>query len=333
MSDSDRLNVLYLVNKNTFLVKMSRVRFHAMNAIGKITNLTYWGLGWDNYDEKLTVQQNLDLTYPTVHFDVVVVYKPLELKEFGQIKYTKCITYNEMYDFNATLKEIENGNIDLVICHHENDMKTYQSYYSNYHGQKNKKVKFVHIPHSAEASIFMDKQTEKKYDVLLCGRLSCINTLNEQHYPLRDRMANVLKKMPKKYKWGIHKHPKSNNADSFTDKYLIEFADAINSSKLCVTCSGLPKSRFGKYVEIPMCNSVIVADIPDQDQDEFRKFVIEIDMKMTDEEIINKICYYLEHEEELNKMREYGYNWSKQYTQELYAKRFITTVKEFKNLN
>lgn len=29
---------------------MSRVRFHAMKALGEITNLVYWGPGWDDFD-------------------------------------------------------------------------------------------------------------------------------------------------------------------------------------------------------------------------------------------------------------------------------------------
>ena len=113
----------------------------------------------------------------------------------------------------------------------------------------------------------------KKWDVLVCGRLNCKNTVGDSHYPLRDRMSNLMSKMPSKYKCGIHKHPKSVNSDSHTDKYLIDFARAINSSKICVSCSGLPKSRFGKYIEIPMCNSVHCADLPDQDQEEFKNMI------------------------------------------------------------
>ena len=38
-----------------------------------------------------------------------------------------------------------------------------------------------------------------------------------------------------------------------------------------------------------MSGSVIAGDIPYEDQDNFRKFVIEIDMHMTDDEIISKV--------------------------------------------
>lgn len=325
------LNILYLISHETYQTKMSRVRIHAMNALGKYVDLKWWGVGWDRYNNKLSVQQNIDNEYPSMEFDLVIVYKPSELFKFSEVKFPKCITYNEMYNFNMTIREIEESMVDLVICHHENDMKTYTAYYSNYHGQKNKNVKFTHIPHSAEQSIFMDKHFEKTWDILVVGRLSCRNTIGHSHYPLRDRMAKLIESMPEKYKCGIYKHPKSTNEDSHTDKYLIEFSTIINSAKICISCSGLPKSRFGKYVEIPMCNTVHCADLPDQDEKEFKNMLIDISMDMTDDEIINKLIYYLENNDELEKLRKYGYEWSKNYTQEKYAERFLEALTDFKN--
>ena len=47
------INILYLVDKSIYLTKMSRVRFHAMKALGEITNLVYWGPGWLRYSIKV----------------------------------------------------------------------------------------------------------------------------------------------------------------------------------------------------------------------------------------------------------------------------------------
>lgn len=327
----EKLNVLYLINYTTYITKMSRVRIHSINALSNFTNLKWWGLNWEDYDPTISVHENIIKKYGDFKFDVVIVYKPLELIDFHKIPFTKCITYNEMYDFPATIKEIDESMVDLVICHHENDMPAYKTYYESYHGQKNKKVQFTHIPHSAEESIFKDYGFNKKWDVLVCGRLNCKNSLGESHYPLRDRMSKLISKMPNKYNCSIYKHPKSSNADSYTDKYLIEFAHAINSAKICVSCSGLPKSRFGKYIEIPMCNTVHCADIPEQDSEDFKKMLIEITMDMSDDEIINKLVYYLENESLLNELQKTGYEWSKKYTQKEYAMRLLKALDDFKN--
>ena len=69
-----------------------------------------------------------------------MAYKPLELKEFSEVEQTKCIRYNEMYDFNWTKKEIDESAADVIICHHLNDMKRYEKIYQD--GD----IKFINIP-------------------------------------------------------------------------------------------------------------------------------------------------------------------------------------------
>ena len=80
--------------------------------------------------------------------------------------------------------------------------------------------------------------------------------------------------MPKKYKVGIHQRPFGRQDNAWENKQAIDFAHAINSTKICITDSGAPNSRFGKYVEIPMCGIVVAGDIPGEDQKNFEKFVI-----------------------------------------------------------
>ena len=113
------MNILYLCNKKTYLTKMSRVRFHGIAALSKMVNVHYSGIGWNDYDINLTVQKNIDNMKQK--FDIVIAYKPLELKNFKDVKLPKCIRYNEMWDINWTLKEIKESSSQLVICHHLND--------------------------------------------------------------------------------------------------------------------------------------------------------------------------------------------------------------------
>lgn len=327
---TQKYTVLYLVDKHTYITKMSRVRFHGIEEISKITTFKLWGKGWDNYDDALPVQTNIDtLPTPFNKPDVVIGFKPLTYKGFADITTTKCIRYNEMYDFEWTTREIEDSNADIIICHHENDMKTYQAYYANYHGQKQpfKHRFFFHDPHCAKKSVFKDYNLPKRYDVMLAGRHLAKNVLGDYHYPLRDRLFNLLPKLEKHgHRTYIHPHPKYTHDDSFTDKYLIEFAKAINQARLCLTCSGIPKSRFGKYIEIPMCNVAIAADIPDQDQDDFREFVIELSTDMTDDEMVEKIDHYLRNQKLLDEKRDNGYKWAQQYGQDYYAQQFIKAL-------
>ena len=44
------MNILYLCNRKTYLMKMSRVRFHGIAALSKIANVHYSGIGWNDYN-------------------------------------------------------------------------------------------------------------------------------------------------------------------------------------------------------------------------------------------------------------------------------------------
>jgi hypothetical protein len=318
-------NILYLCDKKYYNSKMSRVRFHSIEAVSKETNFLIWGNNWQDYNSSKTVQENIDSLGGK--FDVVVAYKPLEHKNFRDVDALRCLRYNEMYDKDWTATEIMRSKANLVICHHENDYLEYEPRFRNFNRWP---MRFAHVAHCAEKTIFKDYNLPKKYDLFLGGAVNGFSILG-RHYPLRDRMVVIMEKMSKMgYKCHIHEHPGYDLTDAHTDKYAIDFAKEINSAKIAITCSGAPKSRFGKYIEIPMCNTAIAADIPDEDQENFNKFVIEINMLMTDDQIINKLEHYLQNNQEREKLTSYGLEWSNNYTHEKYAERFLKHVGEQK---
>ena len=85
------MKILYLVKKQTYVMKMSRVRFHGIKALEKLVEVKYSGPGWDNYDNNLTVQQNIDTMGE--EFAAVIVYKPLEMNDFRSVKALKIIKF------------------------------------------------------------------------------------------------------------------------------------------------------------------------------------------------------------------------------------------------
>tara|TARA_B100000497_G_C7658148_1_gene396265 strand:- start:325 stop:1668 length:1344 start_codon:yes stop_codon:yes gene_type:complete len=117
----------------------------------------------------------------------------------------------------------------------------------------------------------------------------------------------------------IHKHPGYDCNEAHTNKYLKNMAHIIRSSRICMTCSSKYKYRLTKFIEIPMCGTAIASDIPNEDIDNFCKFVIEIDLCMSDEDIIQKLDYYLKNKIDYDQKIEAGLEWSKGYTLDKYA--------------
>lgn len=310
------MKIIYLVNKNTYITKMSRVRFHGIEALSKLVTVKFWGIGWEGYNNNLTVQENIDTLNEI--FDLAIVYKPLELKDFKDIKLPKCIRYNEMYDVNWTLKEIKESGSQLVICHHLNDCVQYQK-------MNIPNIKFVYIGHCAEKTIFKDYGEDYKYDITIAG---CISP----HYPLRNRFINLMPLLKEKYNCYTHPHPGYDLNDAHTNRYLIEMAKTISLSKIVLTDTGKPRSRYGKYIEIPMCRkAALCGDLPDDDADNY-DYVINVNTEMSDNEIIEKISYYLDNEEARIEKVNKGIKFASNYTQEHYAERLLKEMNEYLNL-
>ena len=77
-----------------------------------------------------------------------------------------------------------------------------------------------------------------------------------------------------------------------------------------------------------MCASAIAADIPGEEELLFKDFVIDINMSMTDDEIISKLSFYIDNEQERLKLVEKGLQYAQYYTQERYADDFVSIIEE-----
>ena len=320
------MNILYLCDKKTYLTKMSRVRFHGIKALSKITNVHYSGVGWDDYNSELNVQENINNISKdkNINFDIVFAYKPLELKDFKNVTIPKAIRYNEMWDIDWTIKEIRESGSELVVCHHLNDCEYYKK-------MNIPNVKFVYVGHCAEKTIFKKHNTlqkfsftnENKYDILFSG--AC----NDLHYPLRSRFHKLSKQLSKKYRCKLHTHPGYKLNDAYTDKYLIKYAEEINNARIVLACVSKWGYRLGKYIEIPMCGSAaICGDIPYDKADDY-SYVIYVNNNMSDQEIIDKISYYLDNEDKRLEKVAKGIEFASNYTQQHYAERLLKEIKQF----
>lgn len=311
------MTIVYLCPKKYFDHKMSRGRFHAVEAIQTEVRenggeLFITGNGWPGYDETKTVSENFLLL--GLQADLVIGYMPFEMKAFADLQIPKVMTYNEMYNHEKVSRQLEQSRPELVICHHENEMP--------YYAERFPQIIFKHLPHCAKENIFKDYGLPKTWDVLVVGRLS------SERYPLRTRVSYLLNKFPPQYRCRVFPHPGYEIPTEQIERQVLDYAKALNSSRICVTCSGTIRSRYAKYAEIPRCHSVLCADLPGEDQDFFRQFTLEIKMEMTNDEIIRTITSCLEDQKRYETLLRKGVELSAPYTQTYYAKEFLKIVRQ-----
>lgn len=309
------MRVLFLCSRVHCNQKMSRGRFLYMEAIGKLCPLDTWGNDHPDYDKTISVSKNL--AKRPFKYDVVIAYKPENHIEFSEVDAIRVTDINEMFDVKKMTENFEKMRFHLAICHHANEMMRYVDLFPE--------TRFVHVPHCSDPNIFHDYGGKKNLDVLVIGRLS------SKHYPLRTRMATEV--VPALVKMGfkaeVWTHPGYNIENANNNAKAVAYAKRIAESRIALFCSGVTKTRFAKYNEAVFCGTAIMADIPDEDQDFFREFVIEVTVDMPTDKIVAKVIASLQDPIALQKRSRLGREKCRHLTTEFYAKR---AVEEFKRL-
>lgn len=299
------MKILMLYNKEWLNTHMCRGDFHSIDAIIRHPDVESVKDG-PNFKGWIDVPTSVKRHNP----DLVLWHNPLTMKNFEQVGVPTVIRYHEMWNNEWTTGEITKSNSNLVICHHENDMKKYDHLDSRH--------KLVNISHCAEKTIFKDYGLEKEYDVLFVG--IAVDII----YPLRMRLHNIIKKIPNHK---ILEHPGYKLTEDEANKQIINYAKEINKANVVVTCSSLYKYALAKYAEIPACRSFMVSDIPNEREDSFRKFIGEIHEDQSDSQILDIINFWIHDDERREEMTNIGYEYIyNNYTQEHYADRFIKAI-------
>lgn len=318
------LKLLYVMDAAQLICKMSRVRFWAIEALAarEDISLEFCGPGMPGWNSDLSLQDNISSL--KTDFDFVLWYKPLATNNAFDVArglpFPTAIFYNEMWDENATRSEIEASGANLVVCHHSNDHQYYSQLYA-----RDVSKRFVHIPHSADTSLFYDTDTERDIDILLVGRPT------GEHYPLRERLHHLIDRHSagrlRQYRIHTLDHPGYTHDDAFTNRYQKEFAALLRRSKLVCTCASKHKYRLGKYIEIPMSGAVICADLPEGDEHSLDQFIAVINLNMTDNQILDVVDQHLENKELLAVKALRGKEWAESFSSDWYANGVVSELR------
>ncbi len=302
------MKILFLCNRVYWKRKMSRVRFHAMDALSRIpgVDLIKDGEGFNGFS-------NVENSIKKYNPDAIIWYKPLKVPGYqGAKKYNipLIISYNEMHDRHETMSEIKKSGSNIVICHLGNYVEEYKKVI--------KGASFYVVPHCAEKTIFKNTVQRKEYDVLFTGATS------NSSYPFRNRLINIIGKNLSQFKCKILRHPgyRIKNVRQQVSNYVNE----INKAKVVLTSSSIYKYALAKYIEVGMCGTCLCSDIPFDRPEWYRKWVVEINPKDEASKIAKKITVLLNSGEWKDAGRR-AYEYCRSETQEKYASRIVEIIK------
>jgi hypothetical protein len=166
--------------------------------------------------------------------------------------------------------------------------------------------KFIRYDHYIDDKIFCDYQLKKEYDIL------CFGCTDYGCYPFRERLFKLLEKEKENGKINIHilKHP--GYGYQIKHKMIDEnLSKLINKSKLTVVTPSTFDILLKKYVEIALSKSCMIGKLPKYNAEAFRGCIVDLDENMSDEEIMNKILFYLDNNDLIDKFSKKSYEIAK----------------------
>lgn len=304
------MRVLFLCAKEYVDRKLPRTRFHAIEALGKIADVTYSGIGFDNWVDGSSVLRNTGQTFGH-QFDWIIVYKPDQYHGWNEAGIPPvCQTFNDCWAKADRTRDMLLPNTRLAIMHHANEMAEWVKFLPM--------VKFVNIPYSVKTSMFKDWGSQKPIDILLTG------AIDEEIYPLRYRFKRMIERKAFGTDLVVVHLPHQGYRLDNPEEAALAYAHTLNSAKICLVDSSKYGYAAEKHHEIPACRSLLCGDIPEERQADFSKFILKVPTGCLDSSIIKGIRTILENPDAIKKRTDIGYKYvHDNFTMEQYAKRLL----------
>lgn len=158
--------------------------------------------------------------------------------------------------------------------------------------------RMIWFPHHVNTDIFKDYGLKKEIDMLMMGFTS------ENIYPLRHKIRQSLSQEPN----FVYHHPPNHR--EITDHQHVfvreRYAREINRAKLFFTCDSIFHYTVLKHFEVPACHTLLLApesqelhDLGFKDGENY--------IAINEENFKEKALYYLQNDEERERITKNGY--------------------------
>lgn len=276
-------------------------------------NAKCYGKGYSQYDpqissfikikELLFGDEALDLVLLTDCWNPRKLEKGLYYTDLNQLDCKKAIM---LCDFWSEADCQRDKYVDFIL---ENGIDYIFSYFrAPFHLWKELKIynRLIWYPPCFSPHIFNDWGKVKRWDV---GNLNAGILENNPFYPERFSIHQKMLGM-KDISYYYDKHPGTGFCQTDTPLIGKSFSEAINECKIFITTGNLQYRNFGpKYVEIMASKACLFATEP------LDAKIIGLEdgvnyVQITEDDVEDKVRYYLRHDEERNRIAECGYRFA-----------------------
>jgi hypothetical protein len=302
------------------------------------------GIGEEPIDWSTKIENKIEKTFGDKYFFDIILQLPgggiLDTSYYTNNKDSKTLVMIHFLEVpnNLDIDIINRVNPNIIFyMQNENALNLF---YSNKY--KDKIIASVGMYHSENlASEFYNEK--KLIDILICGNL------NEKLYPMRHRVKNLMNHNKLK-NYNIVVRPNTSfkkysvqdvinsNGEIYNEslKQTRDYIKQINQSKLVLCTTHLKdiniygvkysSIKHRKYVEMGLSSALRIGNKSDENFFELNNTVIDISND-DDDAAVDKLIYYLENEDERNKIVKMQNEVEKEYTCTKYIEKIIYCLK------
>lgn len=309
--------------------RISSAQYHMRCALEKITDMVHYGPMFPSYIEHKRVMDvpTLEEIYKP---DVILIQGFRGVDRWKNLNKTlapKAVFFSNPHeDPQMRARQINQAEIGMTLHHVKGWIHIYKPLFIPSH-------KMRWVPFCINSAVFKDYGFERIYDVAILG------AMNPKFYPLRWLIANTL--VNRKDLKVFHRLRPGGGYVPDPNKAFMRanYAKAIARCKMMIFCTGKTQSitepgvYVGKYpvqkfYESMACRTLTLADAPiDAEELHFKpgyNFV-----EINEKNFVNKIYYYIKHEEERKRIINNGYDTVMKYhTCEIRAKQILHYLEE-----
>jgi spore maturation protein CgeB len=281
------------------------------NEINKYHDVLYYGMGYADYNDKLTAPQIVNKYGP---FDLLLTYGlryTLPFKNVGDVKIKKAHIVIDLFPshsggykggMHTRYKQFLERNKYDILFYRQGSQADYLKEIGCY-------TPAYWFPFSVDISQYKKLGIKKKYDVLTSA------TTRFDVYPNRNKINKLVKKMGLKSMLGRIIHQ--------------QYINAINQSKIGIISTNVFNSPNMKFTEFMACGTFVLSDRPaDFDRLKFidgEHLVLYKDLK----DLKNKIEYFLSHNKKREKIAVNGMNHVRKFhNNNIRVKQFTSILEE-----
>ena len=289
-----RLGILFFTTYSYMTSKKGSSLFHYYQAIKSLPNMEahLFGPGFEEYDNMISLEENLAKSFPDTNFNVIFVQVPSAFR-FPSLIYdslkrlskdlTVVFRFHECR-YGICDEHISRSGTSLVLFSYARDIAQYQ-----HHSDK---VLLVHQPHVVHPPLFRNNSVEsklRKINVLFVGGSGI-------EYPFGRRLYHLIKEKKIEGAQIYESPPPLADAKdlSTSGSQYNSYLRTLESSKVVIVTSSFDNLLLMKHGEIALSGALIAGDIPLGYEAELRGKMLELRPQMSDSEIIALLGKYVQ---------------------------------------